>query len=86
VEQYLVKWRGLEEGGATIEGAPITIQLSRPIEDLDAFRLCATKRGERLAALRSGESATWHRSATAAVPVAIDGCCCDARLADRPDS
>ena len=22
----------------------------------------------------------------AAVPVAIDGCCCDARLADRPDS
>jgi hypothetical protein len=37
VEQYLVKWRGLEEGGATIEGAPITIQLSRPIEDLDAF-------------------------------------------------
>jgi hypothetical protein len=37
VERYLVKWEELDNGGASMDGAPITIQLSRPIQDLDAF-------------------------------------------------
>jgi hypothetical protein len=37
VEQRLLKWHPLDDGGATLQGAPVTIQLSRPIEDLEVF-------------------------------------------------
>lgn len=37
IEQRLLKWAPLDNGGATLQGGPVTIQLSRPIEDLEAF-------------------------------------------------
>jgi hypothetical protein len=37
VEERLISWQEFESGGAAIEGKPITIQLSRPIQDLEVF-------------------------------------------------
>jgi len=37
VERRLIDWRQYPDGGATVGGEPITIRLSRPIQDLDAF-------------------------------------------------
>jgi hypothetical protein len=36
-EQRLLKWYPLDDGGAKLQGAPITIQLSRRIEGLEVF-------------------------------------------------
>ncbi|SRR6266496_1504898 len=36
-EERLLAWHELDNGGAVVQGAPITIKLSRPIQDLDGF-------------------------------------------------
>jgi hypothetical protein len=37
IERRLVNWQELDDEGASVNGSPMTIQLSRPIQDLDGF-------------------------------------------------